>query len=618
MPGIAGVLSFSGTSFPEDLIVSLGEALCYSKKHLPRWVLEPPVALAWTSGASSSSHEKLARDAALGVTVILYGEIYPDCPGQALMGAEQILSLYLEEGLSFPTKLNGRFAIAIHDSRSCQLLLVTDHHGTLPLYILRGRDRIAFASRVRALLADPSWERELDLHALLEILSFGCLQGDRTLFKAIRVLSPGTILVVKGTEVEEHNYFRIQDHFCPRPRRDLGGELDEVRSAFNLAVEKRCESTRAALLLTGGLDSRTILSSCLERETEVSAYTYGLEDSDDVQIAEQIASLTGIRWRHLPISNEECYGPENLQATIRSTGGNLSVIHSIGISTVSELANAESSILLGNGSEFLRGGIYDGIHEKPPPTDDLDHLAGVLTRRFNTVFPLVEKHGILRDELYDSCRDLPKSGTLQILRSLTGVAEEDILDAYFLEERTRRYLNSGGPAFFGTQLFCRFPFYDALFLERCFCMDRRLRSSLSQVQRYIISKNSELLARAQSTFSLPILAGSFRSQTSRRMAKGRDLLRKRLRWKAKRKRFYVNRQKAILSQRGPIMDWLQNSLLAELGIFDPAKVATLLREEFEEGYDRAVQVGAALTLELFCREFLPRVASRPRAVTVKT
>ena len=67
--------------------------------------------------------------------------------------SEALINLYIVHGLDFVKKLNGMFAIAIHDSRNDSLHLIRDPMGQKPLWVSHANDgTIFFASEVRALM----------------------------------------------------------------------------------------------------------------------------------------------------------------------------------------------------------------------------------------------------------------------------------------------------------------------------------------------------------------------------------------------------------------------------------------------------------------------------------
>ena len=75
---------------------------------------------------------------------------------------EVILHLYEEEGLDFPNRLNGQFAIALYDGRAKRLLLVRDQIGICPLFYTIVGEQVVFASEIKGILEYPGVERRLN------------------------------------------------------------------------------------------------------------------------------------------------------------------------------------------------------------------------------------------------------------------------------------------------------------------------------------------------------------------------------------------------------------------------------------------------------------------------
>src|SRR5207249_7317765 len=96
---------------------------------------------------------------------------------------EAIVHLYEEKGPDCVLSLNGMFAFAIWDDVRGRLLLARDRLGIKPLYYTEREGRIAFASEIKGLLADPSIPRRLDYRALSEYLTFQNGFGEKTFFE---------------------------------------------------------------------------------------------------------------------------------------------------------------------------------------------------------------------------------------------------------------------------------------------------------------------------------------------------------------------------------------------------------------------------------------------------
>ena len=98
---------------------------------------------------------------------------------------EVIVHGYEEYGLDFPKHLNGMFAIALHDTRKNKFILARDHVGIKPVYYSFTNKRIVFGSEIKAILESKLVEKELNMDALGEFLSWEYIPGESTLFNPV-------------------------------------------------------------------------------------------------------------------------------------------------------------------------------------------------------------------------------------------------------------------------------------------------------------------------------------------------------------------------------------------------------------------------------------------------
>jgi len=103
---------------------------------------------------------------------------------------EVLVHLYEEHGARFPERLRGMFAVALWDSGRNRLVLARDRYGIKPLYYRESGDELTFASELRALPRG-----EIDLDALEAFLAFNSVPGPLTIFRDVRKLQPGHVLV---------------------------------------------------------------------------------------------------------------------------------------------------------------------------------------------------------------------------------------------------------------------------------------------------------------------------------------------------------------------------------------------------------------------------------------
>jgi len=116
---------------------------------------------------------------------------------------EVLVHLYERDGLAFAQRLRGMFAVALWDATLRRLVLARDRYGIKPLYYRAGDDGLEFASELRALPRG-----EIDLDALEAFLAFNSIPAPLTIFREVRKLPPGHLLVWESGEVRIERYAR--------------------------------------------------------------------------------------------------------------------------------------------------------------------------------------------------------------------------------------------------------------------------------------------------------------------------------------------------------------------------------------------------------------------------
>src|ERR1700688_1565491 len=104
---------------------------------------------------------------------------------------ETILHAYEQHGPDCLQLFRGMFAFAIWDSQQHRLFCARDRLGIKPLYYYWDGRLFAFASDIKALLQHPGISAAFEESLLPELLGFGYVSEERTLFRNIRKLMPG-------------------------------------------------------------------------------------------------------------------------------------------------------------------------------------------------------------------------------------------------------------------------------------------------------------------------------------------------------------------------------------------------------------------------------------------
>ena len=135
--------------------------------------------------------------------------------------------------------------------------------GSYPVYWQSTGGEFSFCSDLTALIAGASSTPRLDMRAVADYLTIGFVVGDRTLADGVRLLGPGDTLVYDGhaDRVSISRHADMLDLFQRAPR-SQPEYMEALKETFTRAVGRALDGNHAfALSLSGGLDSRAILSS---------------------------------------------------------------------------------------------------------------------------------------------------------------------------------------------------------------------------------------------------------------------------------------------------------------------------------------------------------------------
>jgi asparagine synthase (glutamine-hydrolysing) len=210
---------------------------------------------------------------------------------------EVILALYERYGDRCVEHLRGMFAFGLWDARRRRLLAARDHLGQKPFYYAQTLRGFAFASEIKALLAfDPSL-RQLDLEALEQYFALRLIAPPRSMFRGIRKLPPGHVLVMEaGRSPEVRPYWDLR--YEPKRTASEDVLLDELEERLDEALRLHMVSdVPVGAFLSGGLDS-SLLVAMLARRAGVKnlpTFTIGLPYAafDEAPHARAVARLYG-------------------------------------------------------------------------------------------------------------------------------------------------------------------------------------------------------------------------------------------------------------------------------------------------------------------------------------
>jgi asparagine synthase (glutamine-hydrolysing) len=178
-------------------------------------------------------------------------------------------------------RLNGMFALAAWDRQERRLLMARDRYGVKPLYWSLVANRLLFGSEAKAILAYPGFPAELNPEALIEYMTFQNYFTDRTLFRRVRMLEPGTVMTmtVNGgpsePKVSRYWDFAFEEPQSPSTDDEYLEELDRL---FRQAIERQLVSdVEVGAYLSGGMDSSAVTAVAAGHLPWIRTFTCGFD-----------------------------------------------------------------------------------------------------------------------------------------------------------------------------------------------------------------------------------------------------------------------------------------------------------------------------------------------------
>ena len=399
MCGICGLVSLDGATPPDaNALSEMNERLVHRGPDSEGVLIDGPVGLAMRRLSIidvEHGDQPIANEDST-VHVVQNGEIYNHAELRRELergghrfrtrsDTEVLVHLYEERGLEFVEMLRGMFAIAIWDARERRLVLARDRFGIKPLYYRVAAETLSFASELKALLAQPGFEREVDLEAVEAFLAFNSIPAPLTIFTDARKLCAGQTLTWERGEP------RIDTYAQPRPVDAADVRTDSFRE---LAAELRGrlrDSVRAHLvsdvpvgvLLSGGIDSAALTAMAAEESSEpVRTFSIGFEEKafNELDAARLVSDRYATDHHELVVRPAAAELLPKLVETFDEPFADSSALPTY---LVSELAAGSVKVALsGEGGDELFGGYYTYVADLlAPRVRPLARLARPLVER---------------------------------------------------------------------------------------------------------------------------------------------------------------------------------------------------------------------------------------------
>ena len=224
--------------------------------------------------------------------------------------SEVVVHAYEEWQEDFVKHLRGMFAIAIWDKRLSKLVLARDAIGIKPLYYLRTKEILAFASEIKAFLQIDRdlFTPQINRGAIETLLIFPFIPDDKTtMLEGVSKLPPGHILVWQDGETAIKKYWELNSPSAVKLV-TFAQACENFEEKITDVVKSHLYSdVKTGVFLSGGVDSSLIaaLAAKLSKEP-INTFTIIFNHpKDENYYAKQVADYIGAKHHLFSFSTKD-------------------------------------------------------------------------------------------------------------------------------------------------------------------------------------------------------------------------------------------------------------------------------------------------------------------------
>jgi asparagine synthase (glutamine-hydrolysing) len=271
---------------------------------------------------------------------------------------EVIVYGYKQWGIDVLNHLNGMFGLGIWDVHRRRLILARDAMGIKPLYYKFENGIVYFGSEIRAIFAATKEKATVDPVALNLFLRYRYTPAPLTLFKGVRKLGAGTMIVVENGETAVKRWYTFQPvPFSPQP--DSNEAQEELLAIYKRTVKRQLISdVPVGILLSGGIDSGLLLALMNLQGVSWPAFTVGYgETFKDDELLDAAETAKILSARHASVRLDQKTFEKNLPMVMNCLEEPVTSSSIVPMFFVCERARQDVKVaFIGQGPDELFGG----------------------------------------------------------------------------------------------------------------------------------------------------------------------------------------------------------------------------------------------------------------------
>ncbi|MFX0139445.1 MAG: hypothetical protein ACFFDN_37740 [Candidatus Hodarchaeota archaeon] len=435
------------------------------------------------------------------INVFIYGYPFNEIT-KCWISAIDIYDQYSKNELNFVHHIEGVYGIIIIDRQKGKCSVIIDRYGVYNFFYFKNSNHFIISDKISEIIAFIS-SIKLNEHSIIEYLIFGygLKLGNKTHIEGIYEFEGSIIYQIdRALNMTQERYWE----FLSKSKKKITNE--KFQEIFNLHILTGLNlEEMISFPLTGGLDTRTIMSASLSKKDKLHCCTYGVKNAVDVRLAKEITNHFGIKHSFYELDGFFIKNlPNNLEKNIDLFNGLIPTLNHLSYKELCEREEKMGELMVWGllGNEVWRSFYGYLIKKKQNITiNDLAHLIarGSVNRNLVKIFKNYNKISLL---------NLLKNSVKNEFSNIPNTTNTEMLLDLFTFRNFSSNWASNLIKFCGTY----FKIFLALINKKLlvelqkFELEERISGS---IQKYIITNNNSYLA------NLPLNTGQSISPLSK-------------------------------------------------------------------------------------------------------
>ena len=400
--------------------------------------------------------------------------------GYCALTQEEILNKFLQSGASELTSLTGEYIIVIENQD--EAYLISSPYGVCQYYYTLQENQFFHDDTVIGVLKKSRLPWTWNWTALADLTLFDHLIENDTLHAQIHRVPRGSILHFKQGHLKTSSL--TWEELNP----SFPAKAETALNQFNQAI-KTWMGDKPVVSMSGGFDSRVILSGVLQQGGKPLLLTMGYDDTTDVIVSKKIASALGLDLELIQLDFADYF--KHSQKIVSLTNGTKTIRHwHTYLYTYHASLDRNSKFFVGTNGEFVRATCYDeldkGILALKENLNPIPSLRKFWASFFTYLFKTEELQG-LQPEL--SAQFNPENQEIRMHRIIDLCHHQFLsgMNRFYLEQRVRNF-HGNGLKLYSENVDWRAPFLTKEWVSTTWNLPRGWKFG-SNWHRFAIQKN---------------------------------------------------------------------------------------------------------------------------------